>query len=227
LSYWTNYTASQVHKNKERKEAIKCLLNEADLNIKDFLTEEQDIQQSSMFRLFTDKMKETLNSELNLSEMKMINVQTTHSAKRRDGTIYEEIFKLEDESSGTQKMFELSGPLLDVLAHGYVLIIDELDIRLHPLLVENIVKKFHDPKQNPNNAQLILTTHNTNLLTQTLFRRDQIWFTEKDPELASTSLYSTLDLGVRKDENIEKGYLAGRYGAVPFIGEEAICRWPE
>jgi len=227
MSSWANYTASQAHISKTKKEAIKCLLNEADLNIKDYITEEKNIDDDPFFNRLTDKLKETIRSEMDLSEVKLISVKTTHTARKLDGTLYEEIFNMNEESSGTQKIFDLSGPLLDVLAHGYILIIDELDIRLHPLLVENIVKKFHDRKQNPKNAQLIFTTHNTNLLTQTLFRRDQIWFTEKDPEVSSTNLYSLLDLGVRKDENIEKGYLAGRYGAIPFIGEGLVGKWPE
>ncbi|MEL7632764.1 ATP-binding protein [Sporomusa sphaeroides] len=227
MSNWADYTASLAHQNKTQKEAIKCLLSEADLNIQDYITEEKDLDEDPIFNNLTDKLKETIKSEIDLSDFKLISVKTTHTARKMDGTLYEEMFNMSEESSGTQKIFQLSGPLLDVLAHGYILIIDELDIRLHPLLVENIVKKFHDPKQNPKNAQLIFTTHNTNLLTQTLFRRDQIWFTEKDTESSSTNLYSLLDLGVRKDENLEKGYLAGRYGAIPFIGEESICRWPE
>jgi AAA15 family ATPase/GTPase len=227
LSSWANYSAEQAHTSKARKEAIKCLLYEADLSINDYITEEKDIKESPFYNILNDKLRETLKSEIGLDDVKVINIKTTHSARRKDGSLYEEIFSLNDESSGTQKIFELAGPLLDVLANGYVLVIDELDIRLHPLLVESIVKKFHDPKQNPQNAQLIFTTHNTNLLTQTLFRRDQIWFTEKDPTFSSTNLYSLLDLGVRKDENIEKGYLAGRYGAIPFIGEESVCKWQE
>jgi uncharacterized protein len=227
MSNWSNYTASLAHKNKQKKNAIMCLLNEADLNIKDCVTEETDIDDDPIFSSLTDKLKDTLRTEMDLSDIRLIDVKTTHTAKKLDGTLYKEIFGMDEESSGTQKIFDLAGPLLDVLANGCILIIDELDIRLHPLLVENIVKKFHDPKQNPKNAQLIFTTHNTNLLTQTIFRRDQIWFTEKDSEGSSTNLYSLLDLGVRKDENIEKGYLAGRYGAIPFIGEELVCKWPE
>ena len=204
LSSWGNYTASIVHQDTAMKDAVRCLLTEADLSIQDYSTEERE-----------------------LNNAKMINVRTFHRTTNAAGETHDEIFDLDDESAGTVKMFELAAPLLEVLKSGSVLVIDELDIRLHPLLVESIVKKFHDPNQNTGNAQLIFTTHNTNLLTQTLFRRDQIWFVEKDPETGATDIYSLLNIGVRKDENIEKGYLAGRYGAVPFIGEEQICQWPK
>lgn len=210
LRNWVNYTATAIHQNPEMKESVRTLLAEADLSIQDYLTEERDVAKS-------------LSADLN--DKKVISVRTAHRTQDAKGQIYDEIFDLDDESAGTVKMFELAAPLLEVLQHGHVLVIDELDIQLHPLLVENIVKKFHDPKQNTGNSQLIFTTHNTNLLTQTIFRRDQIWFVEKSPVTGATDIYSLLELRVRKDENIEKGYLAGRYGAVPFIGEEPIDKW--
>ena len=101
-------------------------------------------------------------------------------------------------------------------------IIDELDKSLHPLLVNYIVSLFNNPTINKNGAQLIFNTHDTNLLSLTIFRRDQIWFTEKNYKNGSTDLYPLDEFTVRKNENIQKGYLNGRYGAIPFIaiGEE-------
>ena len=102
------------------------------------------------------------------------------------------------------------------------MIIDELDKSLHPLLVNYIVSLFNNPVINKNGAQLIFNTHDTNLLSLTIFRRDQIWFTEKNYKNGSTDLYPLDEFPVRKNENIQKGYLNGRYGAIPFIaiGEE-------
>ena len=104
-----------------------------------------------------------------------------------------------------------------MLDTGKVLIIDELDKSLHPYIVKYIVEIFNDSDVNKNNAQLIFNTNDTNLLDLELLRRDQIWFTEKNPNTGESSLYALDDFSVRKSENVEKGYLLGRYGAVPFI----------
>ncbi len=123
-----------------------------------------------------------------------------------------------DESGGTQKLFAMAGPWIDVLQNGYVLLVDELDTSLHPSLLRRLVGMFHDPAINTNGAQLIFTTHDTNMLDGELFRRDQIWFVEKDRDLQS-HLYPLTDFSPRKEENFERGYLQGRYGALPFVGE--------
>jgi len=128
------------------------------------------------------------------------------------------VLDLNDESQGTQKLFAFAGQWMDVLARGRVLVIDELDTSLHPLLVRHLVGLFHDPKTNPLNAQLLISTHDTTLLDPDIYRRDQIWFTEKD-KLGATTLYSLSDFKPRKNEAFERGYLKGRYGAIPFIGE--------
>ena len=100
------------------------------------------------------------------------------------------------------------------------MVIDELDRSLHPFLVQFLVELFHTPETNKNNAQLIFTTHDTTLLSLETFRRDQIYFVEKDPHTAATELYSLDEFSVRKNENIEKGYLLGRYGAIPYLRPE-------
>jgi len=126
------------------------------------------------------------------------------------------------ESEGTKKIMDLSGPIFDTLLNGHTLIIDELDSKLHPLITMHIIKLFNNPETNPNNAQLLFATHDTNLLSTDIFRRDQIWFTEKD-DIEQTDLYSLDDFvfadgsKVRKDANLEKNYIAGRYGAIPYI----------
>lgn len=122
------------------------------------------------------------------------------------------------ESEGTRKLFALAGPLVDTLASGGVMVIDEFDARLHPLASRELVRLFQRRETNPHGAQLIVATHDTNLLSRELFRRDQIWFTEKDAGQA-TVLYPLLDFSPRRKEALEKGYLAGRYGAVPFFAD--------
>lgn len=129
----------------------------------------------------------------------------------------------EHESAGTQRLFALAYPLMDTLREGRVLVIDELDARIHPNLVIALIRLFHSPKTNPRHAQLIFTTHNTNLLSARLFRRDQIWFVEKSRQGASDiySLveYRTAGKVVRNDASFENDYIAGRYGAIPFIDD--------
>ena len=128
---------------------------------------------------------------------------------------------LESQSRGTQTMLRIALPLLEVIASGGVLVVDELEASLHPMLAAKIVQQFNDPKTNPKNAQLIFTTHDTNLLGNVhgdpLLRRDQVWFTEKNKE-GATVVYPLTDYKPRKAENLERGYLQGRYGAIPFLG---------
>ena len=130
-----------------------------------------------------------------------------------------------DESSGTIKMFAFYHVFRDVLDKGGILFADELDIKLHPLLMRNIILTFSDPDKNPNNAQLIFTTHNTIYMDMGLLRRDEIWFTEKTNNVSD--LYSLSDFvdhngfKVRKDANFAKNYLLGHYGAVPILANLA------
>ena len=123
-----------------------------------------------------------------------------------------------NESEGTIKYFSLAYPIIDALDHGKRVIIDELDSRLHPLLVRRIVALFNDPATNPQGAQLLFTAHDTYLLGAGLFRRDQVWFTQKD-SLGATELYSLAEYKVRSSSPFEKDYLSGRYGATPLIGD--------
>ncbi len=109
--------------------------------------------------------------------------------------------------------------MLDVLQDGKVLIIDELDGSLHVKMVRFLIDLIQSITTNKNNAQLIFTTHNTALLDYNLFRRDQIWFIEKDKDLHASHLYPLTDFSPRKGEALEKGYLQGRYGAVPIFSD--------
>ena len=145
-------------------------------------------------------------------------VFTIHKSDKKTSTAR---ISLTEESSGTKKMFSLYQTLLDVLEKGTVFFADELDIKLHPLLMRNILLTFTDKEKNPDNAQLIFTTHNTIYMDMDLLRRDEIWFVEKDNGVSK--LYSLDDITnekgekVRKDSNYEKHYLLGNYGAVPYL----------
>jgi len=142
-------------------------------------------------------------------------VMVKHRNERDDAWL-----PLEEESHGTQQVFTLAPAVLDALASGSPLLVDELDASLHPLLSLKLIEAFNDPRQNPRNAQLLFTTHDTTLLGSLLgsepLRRDQVWLTEKDDE-GATKLYPLTEFRPRKEENLERGYLQGRYGAVPFL----------
>jgi len=137
-----------------------------------------------------------------------------------DNNSIEEI-PLNDESSGTVKMISLYYFLIEALEKGKTLFIDEMDAKLHPLLTRYIINLFQNKDSNKQNAQLIFTTHDTNTLNNELFRRDQIWFAEKNEkgisELFSLAEYKVNNTKIRKDASYNKDYLGGRYGAIPNL----------
>ncbi len=120
------------------------------------------------------------------------------------------------ESAGTRRLLALAGPWLDILEKGHVICIDELETSMHPLMVRELLRLIFSAQENTGGAQLIFTTHNPLLLDTTFMRRDQIWFTDKDQE-GEGHLYPLTDYAPRKDESLIRGYLSGRYGAVPFV----------
>lgn len=186
-------------------------LRAADLGIDDILVERKPFDLSRLPEDLPEDIKTRILEARGQSST--LKISTVHIASSGESVT----FDLDDESDGTKKMFAFAGPWLDVLENGYILFIDELHDNLHPKLVQFLVGLFHNSDTNPNNAQLVFTTHETSILTQEVFRRDQIWFCEKDQEQA-TRLYPLTDFSPRKGrENLELAYLSGRYGAVPFV----------
>lgn len=187
--------------------SVVRFLETADIGIADIkVVPKKGFQQSIHVDLATGRMNPSH------SETEVLVPEFRHSSGERSA-----VFALEDESDGTQKLFALAGPLFEILANGRVLVVDELDRSLHALLVRKLVEMFHGAS-NPKGAQLIFTTHDTTLLSADLLRRDQIWFTEKGADQASR-LFPLTDFSPRKGQAIEKGYLEGRFGAVPILGE--------
>lgn len=156
-----------------------------------------------------------VNFSSGIPEVQDMEFEVPQFGHQADGQIYN--FDIGDESAGTRILFGLAGPVLDILAKGRLLIVDELDRSLHPLLVHKIVQMFHDPELNRNGAQLIFSTHDVSLLDGGKMRRDQIWFTEKDNNQVS-HLFPLLEFSPRRGEALEKGYLGGRYGGIPILG---------
>jgi len=158
-------------------------------------------------------------------ELKDKDIVTIHKKFNKKGSIVgrHEFDLLSQESSGTNKLIDMAGNLIVGLKSGGLTVIDELDAKLHPLITMTIVKLFNSKTHNPKNAQLIFATHDTYLLSCDCFRRDQIYFTEKN-KFEATDLYSLVEYiepngkKVRNDRSFEKDYIAGRYGAIPFVG---------
>lgn len=204
-----DYTAEYCHEGHTHK--VLNFLKEADLGISNINVTSDKFDPNQL----PDNMPEDLKNVV-LNEFKdhdVYEVKIVH--QNQDG---EDVnFDIDEESTGTQKLFAFSGPWLDVLERGLVLLVDELHDNLHPRLVQYLVELFHNKKTNPHNAQLIFTTHETSILNQEVFRRDQVWFCEKN-ESQSSELYPLLDFTPRKGkENLEASYLSGRYGAVPYV----------
>ncbi len=197
--------------DEKLKDKVTNFLKAADVGIDGIDLEKEKFTSQALPDEMPDELKRQIEEKF--KDKPIMNVITTHSLSNGDKVL----FDLDDESDGTQKIFALSGPWLDTLANGYVLVIDELHDNLHPLIVKFLVNLFRDKETNPKNAQLIFTTHDTSILNQEVFRRDQIWFCEKDKGQAS-KLYPLTDFSPRKGvENLEKGYLSGRYGALPYL----------
>ncbi|MFB0767032.1 ATP/GTP-binding protein [Aeromonas salmonicida] len=195
-----SFSIEQISKNNTKHDILK-FMKSADFSINDFIVEERDD--------VPDEILKEYGSDHD--DVKFIDFKTVH--KTDDGDLAE--LDYEQESDGTQRMFQLSGPWVDTLENGYVLAIDELSLHLHPSLSSFLVKLFYS-KMNKNNAQLIFTTHEVSLLSDELMRRDQVWLMKRS--LGSGSMLEPLsDFSARKDENLRKRYLDGRYGAVPIV----------
>lgn len=203
----------------EHSEAIKQLVCRLDLGIGDLQVEKTVRSKPQLPDEMPDEIRQAFLTIMNASDAdERLSIHTIHTQYDHEGNpVGQELFELDEhESEGTQKLFSMSGPLLDTLQKGRVLVVDELDARLHPLMTREIISLFNHKATNPNGAQLIFNTQDTNLLDNRLFRRDQIWFVEKDQKGAS-HLYSLAEFKVRNDKDYERGYIQGRYGAVPYL----------
>jgi hypothetical protein len=189
------------------KRAVLGFMNSADMGITDIAVEKQPAKQGIfMFDGATGKasVSDPVDTELRIPTF------THHAGEARA------VIDFQFESQGTQRLFALAGIVLAVLEGGMTLVIDEIESSMHPLLVRHILGLFFSPESNPQGAQIVFSTHSTTLLDNELLRRDQIWFTDKGNNQA-TVLVPLSDFSPRKKEAFEKGYLEGRYGAIPIL----------
>jgi uncharacterized protein len=214
-----NFTKEICHENPDRKNEFLRMLKNADLGIEDFQIEKLEYSDSETNKEMPRRIIDAIIEELEIKpeEFYSFEIHTTRRGVDAKGDPISVAFAEKEESDGTLKYFALAGPLFHVLNEGCCLLADEMDSRLHPLLTRRIIELFHDEKVNFKGAQLVSAIYEISLLGEKdFFRRDQIWFMEKD-DSGATRLYSAWDYKVRKNERLNKGYLAGRYGAIPFI----------
>lgn len=204
--------------DQRHRSLLLRFLKDADLGIRDWVVSEREFDHRTVL-----EHMEQLRNEIRLGipaprdedywNQAPFTIELKHEASAGSEGV---MLPFQEESLGTQAWFAVSGLSLAALDSGAVLTLDELDTSLHPHLALQVIQIFQDPRRNPKNAQLVFNTHDTNLLGS--LRRDQIWFVEKD-SAGATHLYPLTDFRPRKGENLERGYLQGRYGAVPFPGD--------
>ena len=200
----------QMLKESDTRKNICDFLRAADISIADIEVETQKFT-TPAFHVDMVAGK----TEVRQQEMEQHQLRFHHTTEQGKA-----VFDLQDESNGTRNLLFLAGHVLDILKKGQTLVIDELDTSLHTLLVRELVRLFHRPDINAEGAQLLFTTHDTSLLdAPDLFRRDQVWFVEKNKDQSST-LVSLHEFSPRKNEALERGYLMGRYGGIPFLDQD-------
>jgi uncharacterized protein len=205
-------TMQMLDTDPTAKARVLAFLREADPGITDLKIERQTVPPGAVVFASRNVLLERAQS----GETRTAKASFLHSGGRSKDQLE---LTSEDESGGALALFESAGAWLNVLSNGEVLLFDEMDSSLHPFLVHFLVQQFHSPKRHAMNAQLVFTTHNSFLLNQDIFRRDQIWFVEKQFS-GESRLYPLTRFMPRKDtENIQKWYFQGRYGALPILEE--------
>lgn len=203
----SNYSMTRCRDEGDKAKII-AFMNAADLSIANISLKTAVFSPEALPKNLPTQVKEEFSRQMNGKE------RTTVRFVHRDIDTNAPVeFLEEEESDGTRALFAFAGPWLDVTENERVLVVDELDTSLHPLLVHHLVKLLH---HQGTKAQLIFTTHDTTLLSQKLLRRDQVWFMEKDAAHA-TQLYPLSQFSTRENEAVERGYLNGRYGGIPFL----------
>lgn len=200
------------------KPFTKKLLENADINITDYSFESHEIPVNSIpTGLFPPGIELPADAKIMSKEYRIL---TQHKVKNENGI---EIYSLplNEDSEGTKRLFFFSPAIMNALENGCVVVVDEMDSSFHPLLLDYLIELFNDKETNKKGAQLIFNTHSLNTLSLDMFRRDQIYFAEKNAA-GATELFSLDEFSARKTEDIRKRYLQGRYGAIPNIGLGAL-----
>lgn len=171
---------------------------------------------------FIQVLAETSNNSESRLKLGQVKATVYHQGQTEDGEVSLYPLDLSEESDGTRKLMSIAPAIESTMQRGGILLIDEIERELHPMLVDYIVAKFQSKSSNPKGAQIIFTTHNTELMNMELLRKDQIYFADKERESGASELYSISDFATKTTENIRKGYLLGKYGATPDVEIEEV-----
>lgn len=209
--------------DKALKEFICRVLGEADINIQDYEYKSDINALKGVLQKFPPQIRSSLRQDVLSRENPFVKIYAMHYIKGSENKLEEYKLNLREESKGTRSLFLLSPFLYEAFRSGKTICIDEFDTSLHPLLVAYLIGLFNDPDINQANAQLIVSTHSTILLSRKFIRDDEVYFVDKDNETGESGVYSLDDFSTRKNMDIRKAYLLGRFGAVPEIeGGEII-----
>lgn len=208
VNNWTEYSINLMQQDSEVKQTFLRILDALGTDVKDVRVKLENTRLNA--KDLPSDMPDTLKEFLSSQDTKLIEAKLIYDNFETD--------LISEESTGIKKLFELICPIIDIINNEKILICDEMETGLHEAMVYQIVNLFHSARKD-RFAQLIFSTHDTSLLDSGLFRRDQVWFTQLDEERA-TDLYSLLEIkNVRKTENLKKGYISGKYGAIPMLNK--------
>ncbi len=203
--------SAQLLQDEKYSSRVMEFVKALDLPIEGFRIEERPLEIPDDVRhVFSERMLAEMVEKA--KDEKHYKVFAKH--RNAEGDVVE--LRLEEESDGTQAMFGMAGPIIDVLENGETLLIDELSNSLHPLALKGLVGLFQDKRQNPKGAQLIFTSHETSIISKDFMHRDQIWFIDR-PNRQHTELRPLSDFKVREVEAFQRAYLGGKYGAIPNV----------
>lgn len=206
VNNWTEYSIQLMQQNEKIKNTFVEILQALGTGVKDIKVKLEKARLTAQD--LPQEMPEAIKTLLTSQETNMIEAKLVYDEFETD--------LMAEESTGIIKLFEIICPIIDIINTGKILVCDEIENSLHESIVYQIVKLFIEARKDQF-AQLIFSTHDTSLLDSSLFRRDQIWFTQLDKQRA-TDLYSLVEIkNVRKTENLGKGYISGKYGAIPIL----------
>lgn len=207
----TKRITADICSEVQDKENVLKFMRSFDIDLESIIIEEKEVDFEDIPELgdLFKRIAMENGEDITFHDIKFIHIG-------EDGE--EVLFQIEEESTGTQALFSLSGPILMTLKYGYCLLVDELNTSLHPSVLRKIIEIFSDPKINRNGAQLIFTTHDSSVLSEGLLERDQIWLVER-PSIYGTTLTPLTDFRPRKGEALQRRYLSGRYGGVPVLSK--------